>query len=54
MNGRYGAYIVSGKDNYKIPKGHLPENLTYQDCLNIISTSSPTGKKGELQKQENN
>lgn len=45
MNGRYGAYIVSGKDNYKIPKGYLPENLTYQDCVNIISSSSPTGKK---------
>ena len=51
MNGRYGAYIVSVKDNYKIPKGHLPENLTYQDCLNIIP-SSPTGKRGETSKSK--
>lgn len=45
MNGRYGAYIVNGNDNYKIPKDYIAENLTYKDCLHIISTTSPTSKK---------
>ena len=45
MNGRYGAYLTKGGDNYKLPKGSVPEMLTYEDCMNIINTSSPTAKR---------
>lgn len=45
MNGRYGAYITNGTDNFKIPKGMLAENLTFADCKNIIETTEPTAKK---------
>ena len=45
MNGRYGAYITNGQDNYKIPKGVTPENLTFQEVSDIIKQTEPTSKK---------
>ena len=45
MNGRYGAYITNGTDNFKISKGVVAENLTYEDCLQIIQTTAPTAKR---------
>lgn len=51
MNGRYGAYITNGTDNFKIPKNMLPENLTYQECVEIISTTTPTAKKRVVRKK---
>jgi DNA topoisomerase-1 len=45
MNGRYGAYITNGVDNFKIPKGTMPEALTYADVIQIIAQSAPTAKK---------
>lgn len=45
MNGRYGAYITDGTNNYKIPKGSIAENLTYAECMDIISNTTPTAKK---------
>jgi DNA topoisomerase-1 len=37
LNGRWGAYIAYGKDNYKLPKGSKVEELTYEQCMQIIS-----------------
>ncbi|MFA6261634.1 MAG: type I DNA topoisomerase [Bacteroidia bacterium] len=37
LNGRWGPYIVYGKDNYKIPKGQQAETLTFTDCMAIIA-----------------
>jgi DNA topoisomerase-1 len=45
INGRYGAYISNGTDNFKIPKGMIPQQLTYQNVSQIMSNSSPTAKK---------
>jgi DNA topoisomerase-1 len=39
LNGRYGPYIKSGKNNFKIPKDRKPESLTEQDCLEIINAA---------------
>ncbi|GAB4380298.1 MAG: type I DNA topoisomerase [Salibacteraceae bacterium] len=44
LNGRYGPYISVGKENYRIPKGIKPEELTLEKCLEIISNTQPTGK----------
>lgn len=52
MNGRYGAYITNGTDNFKIPKGMLADNLTYNDCKNIIETTEPTAKKKSYSKKK--
>ncbi len=38
-NGRYGAYIAFNKKNYRIPKGQVPEELTYEQCMEIIKKS---------------
>lgn len=51
MNGRYGAYITNGTDNYKIPKGTIPENLSYEECMNIIQNTAPTTKKRIIRKK---
>ena len=52
MNGRYGAYVTDGTNNYKIPKTMLPENLTYEDCLEIIRNTTPTAKKTSYRRKK--
>ena len=47
LNGRYGAYITSNKENYKIPKGKDPKTLTVNDCKVIISETQPTKPKSK-------
>ena len=37
MNGRYGAYIVYKKQNVKIPKGKNAEELTLEECREIVA-----------------
>ncbi len=44
VNGRYGPYLKSGENNYRIPKGTDVANLTEADCQAIIAASSPTAK----------
>ncbi|MEA4905276.1 MAG: DNA topoisomerase I [Bacteroidia bacterium 43-41] len=36
LNGRYGPYIAYKKENYKIPKSQKPEELTFEQCKQII------------------
>ncbi len=45
LNGRWGPYIVYGKDNYKIPKGMKSEDLTFADCMVIIEADKKSGKR---------
>lgn len=42
MNGKYGAYISYNKQNYKLPKGTKPEELTLEACRKIVSETEPT------------
>jgi DNA topoisomerase-1 len=44
LNGRYGAYLKIGKENFKLPKDTVPEDLTYEQCIEI-SQNQPE-KKG--------
>ena len=39
LNGRYGPYISFGGKNYRIPKGYVPEELTLEQCREIIAKS---------------
>ena len=42
MNGRFGPYLKYKGANYKLPKSvKKPENLTYEECMNIINTPQP-------------
>ncbi len=45
LNGRWGAYIKLGKDNYKIPKGTEWESLELADCLKLIEDQKGQPKK---------
>lgn len=38
-NGRYGAYIAYKGKNYRLPKGIKPEELTLEECQNIVANS---------------
>jgi DNA topoisomerase-1 len=50
LNGRYGAYIASNKENYKIPKGKDPKTLTLEDCKSIIAETPPSKSKSKKKK----
>ncbi|MDR2979793.1 MAG: type I DNA topoisomerase [Bacteroidales bacterium] len=45
MNGRYGAYLTNGKENFRLPKGIIPENITYKEAVEIMKNTAPTVKK---------
>lgn len=47
LNGRYGAYLKIGKDNFKLPKNAVPEELSLDECLQIAETqeAKPKAKK---------
>ncbi|HKM93551.1 MAG TPA: type I DNA topoisomerase [Prolixibacteraceae bacterium] len=44
LNGRWGPYIAFKKNNYKLPKGTIAEELNYEDCLKIIEQAGTTKK----------
>lgn len=46
LNGRFGPYIAYKKKNYKIPKDKKPDELNYEDCMQIVNaeTEKPKGK----------
>lgn len=50
LNGRFGAYIASNKNNYKIPKGKDPKSLTLSDCKAIIAETPPSKSKSKKKK----
>ncbi|MCX6139634.1 MAG: type I DNA topoisomerase [Candidatus Kapabacteria bacterium] len=41
LKGRWGPYIVVGKQNVRIPKGTEAESLTLADCLELASQQAP-------------
>jgi len=45
LNGRYGPYISFNKKNYRIPKSRKPEELTLEECREIISKADSRTKK---------
>jgi DNA topoisomerase-1 len=51
INGRYGAYITNGTDNFKIPNDMMPQQLTFQEVSQIIAHSAPTAKKRPIRKK---
>jgi DNA topoisomerase-1 len=45
LNGRYGPYIKFKKKNFRIPKGVKPEDLTLEECREIIKKAGTRSKK---------
>jgi DNA topoisomerase-1 len=44
LNGRYGAYLKIGRKNFKLPKDAKPEELSYEECVEI-SKNQPAKKR---------
>ncbi|MDY6436826.1 MAG: type I DNA topoisomerase, partial [Bacteroidales bacterium] len=44
LRGRFGIYISYKKTNYKIPRTYDANNLTYQDCLDIVNNPDNASK----------
>lgn len=52
LNGRYGAYLKIGKNNYKLPKDSEPALLTLEECLEIAANQgTKTAKKRPVRKK---
>jgi DNA topoisomerase-1 len=45
LNGRYGPYISFKKKNYRIPKYRKPQELTLDECREIIDKADSRAKK---------
>ena len=45
INGSYGPYIKHAGNNYRIPRGTDAQQLTEEQCKDIIANSEPTGRK---------
>ena len=45
LRGRFGIYITYKKVNYKIPRQYDANNLSYQDCLDIVNNPDNASKK---------
>lgn len=41
LKGRWGAFVVVGKQNVRIPKGTEPASLTLEDCLALAAQQAP-------------
>ncbi len=57
LNGRYGAYIAFEKKNVKIPKGKVPAEITYEECVSLAEATpekpSRFAKKGSKTATDN-
>lgn len=45
LNGRYGAYISYNKQNYKIPAKYVAQDLTLEQCREIVADEANASKK---------
>ncbi len=50
LNGRFGAYLKIGKDNFKLPKGTAPEKLSLEECIQIAE--DPKNASGKFKKKK--
>ena len=45
LNGRYGAYIKTANGNYRIPRSVNAQELTEEQCQEIIAAGNSTASK---------
>lgn len=51
LNGRFGAYIVAGNKNVKIPKDKVPAELTLEECIALAEATPEKAKTGRFAKK---
>jgi DNA topoisomerase-1 len=49
LKGKWGPYLKAGKKNVKLPKDKKPEDLSYEECVELAE-KSPTKKRGGRKK----
>jgi DNA topoisomerase-1 len=52
LNGRWGAYLVVGDLNYRIPKTADPKKLTLDDCLEIAADEKNASAKSKFKSRK--
>ncbi|MGH1361989.1 MAG: DNA topoisomerase I [Calditrichia bacterium] len=52
LRGRYGPYITDGKKNARIPKGKEPEELTLEECQELIEKAPEKRARGRARKKK--
>ncbi len=50
LNGRWGAYIKYKNKNYRIPKNKKPEELSLEECREIIESDTGSSRKKKNKK----
>ncbi|TWT95883.1 DNA topoisomerase 1 [Botrimarina colliarenosi] len=43
MDGRYGPYVTDGESNASLPKGQSPEELPFNEALNLLAARAAAG-----------
>jgi len=49
LKGKWGPYLKAGKKNVKLPKDIIPEELTYEECVELAE-KAPVKKRGGSKK----
>ncbi len=49
LKGKWGPYLKAGRKNVKLPKGKKPEELTYDECVELVK-KAPAKKRGGRRK----
>ncbi|HEY0030556.1 MAG TPA: type I DNA topoisomerase [Bacteroidia bacterium] len=52
LNGRWGPYLVIGQNNFKLPKGIDPKELSLQECLDIAADPKNASKGNRFKKKQ--
>ena len=50
LKGKWGPYLKAGKKNVKLPKDKVPEQLTYQECVELVE-NAPAKRRGGRRKK---
>lgn len=50
LKGKWGPYLKAGKKNVKLPKDIIPEELTYEECVELAE-KAPVKKRGGRKKK---
>lgn len=50
LKGKWGPYLKAGKKNVRLPKEKMPEELTYEECVELAE-KAPAKRRGRARKK---